>query len=176
MKLGGLEILDRLHNGSITIDPFDEQYLNPNSYDLRLADTLLVYKPCILDMAKEHAVFQVKIPNNGLVLQPRELYLGSTIEHTETVDLIPGIEGRSSVGRLGINIHATAGFGDVGFKGTWTLELSVIRPVRIYAGVRICQIYYEPLLGSFKPYESDKYQGQTLPRPSGLWKESEEWN
>ena len=178
MKLGGLEILKRVRDGSIVIDPFDESQLNPNSYDLRLADTLVTYAhdDMPLDMAKEHDSFQVKIPTEGALLRPGEIYLGSTVEYTETADLIPGIEGRSSVGRLGINIHATAGFGDVGFKGTWTLELSVVRPVRIYAGVRICQIYYEPLMGDFTPYESDKYQGQTLPRPSGLWKEAEEWN
>ena len=178
MKLGGLEILKRVKDGSIVIDPFDEKRLNPNSYDLRLADTLLVYKNknLPLDMAQDRESFPVKIPSEGFRLLPGEIYLGSTVEYTETPDLIPGIEGRSSVGRLGINIHATAGFGDVGFKGTWTLELSVVRAVRIYAGVRICQIYYEPLMGDFMPYESDKYQGQTLPRPSGLWKEAGEWN
>ena len=176
MKLSGLEIMSRVEQGSIVIKPFFPSQMNPNSYDLRLADTLLVYDEQIpLDMAKQPIVSKVIIPANGFVLRPGELYLGSTLEYTESNDLIPGIEGRSSVGRLGINVHSTAGFGDVGFCGTWTLELSVVRPVRVYAGVRICQIYYEPVVGEFIPYKSNKYQGQTLPRPSALWKESEEW-
>lgn len=168
--------MKRQEKGSIVIRPFSPTQLNPNSYDLRLADTLLVYDDQIpLDMAKQPVVSKIVIPTSGFVMKPGELYLGSTVEYTESNNLIPGIEGRSSVGRLGINVHATAGFGDVGFRGTWTLELSVVRPVRVYAGVRICQIYYEPIVGEFIPYRSDKYQGQTLPRPSALWKESREW-
>ena len=84
------------------------------------------------------------------------------------------LEGRSSVGRLGIFIHATAGFGDVGFDGYWTLELSCVQPVRIYPGVEICQIYYHTIDGEYVPYRSGKYQGNTGVQPSMLWKDFRE--
>ncbi len=126
----------------------------------------------VLDMAVDTPTYSLKIPQRGLVLVPGRLYLGSTIEWTETHDCVPCIEGRSSVGRLGINIHSTAGFGDIGFCGNWTLEISVIEPVRVYAGMRICQIHYDPVMGEIThQYASQKYQHQTGPRPSGLWKE-----
>lgn len=176
MKLSGLEIQRRVDDGSVVISPFDAGQLGANSYDLRLSGMLLVYEKGHLDAACDNLVREIEIPDGGFMLEPGELYLGSTIEYTETKDLVPGIEGRSSVGRLGINVHSTAGFGDVGFRGTWTLELSVVRSVLIYAGMRICQIHYEPVLGEFVPYESNKYQGQVGPTPSGLWKESSEWS
>ena len=176
MKLSGLEIQRRVNYGEIVIDPFDSKYLGPNSYDLRLSDTLLVYNDLQLDAKDRNDATQRKIPKNGILLFPGRLYLGSTIEYTETPDLVPGIEGRSSVGRLGINVHSTAGFGDVGFRGTWTLELSVVQPVRIYSSMRICQIFYEPVEGEFSPYDSEKYQGQRGPTSSGLWREANEWS
>jgi dCTP deaminase len=127
----------------------------------------------VLDMARDVPVRELVVPvyPRGLVLIPGRLYLGVTREYTETHRHVPGIEGRSSIGRLGIDVHATAGFGDVGFKGTWTLEISVRHPVRVYADVRICQIYYSPVTGEIAPYTSQKYQGQRDPRPSQLWRE-----
>ena len=127
----------------------------------------------VLDMAERTACYRLTIPEEGLVLVPGRLYLGSTVEYTETRNFVPCIEGRSSIGRLGINIHSTAGFGDIGFCGTWTLELSVVEPVRVYAGVRFAQIHYDTPWGQIKNYESEKYQGQRTPRASGLWKEFE---
>lgn len=176
MKLSGLEIQRKWDYGEIVIEPFNSDHLGPNSYDLRLSDTLLVYDNHSLDAKRQESTTQIKIPKDGILLEPGCLYLGSTVEHTETPGLIPGIEGRSSVGRLGINVHSTAGFGDVGFCGTWTLELSVVQPVRVYAEMRICQIFYEPVEGEFSPYDSEKYQGQRGPTSSGLWKESKEWS
>jgi len=93
------------------------------------------------------------------------------LEYTETHDCVPCIEGRSSIGRLGIAIHSTAGFGDVGFCGTWTLEISVIEPVRVYPFIGFCQISYDTVEGEIRRYNSNKYQGQVTPKPSGLWKE-----
>jgi len=176
MKLGGLEIKRKRDYGEIVIEPFNPDHLGPNSYDLRLSDTLLIYNDLQLDAKSRNDATQRKIPEGGILLFPGRLYLGSTMEYTETPNLIPGIEGRSSVGRLGINVHSTAGFGDVGFCGTWTLELSVVQPVRVYRGMRICQIFYEPVEGDFSPYDSQKYQGQRGPTSSGLWRESEEWS
>ena len=105
------------------------------------------------------------------MIQPNQLYLGRTIERTETHNLVPMIEGRSSIGRLGLFVHVTAGFGDVGFRGFWTLEMFAIQPVRIYPGVPICQIFYHDIRGSITEYSSDKYQDNTDIQPSLLFKE-----
>ena len=126
----------------------------------------------VLDMAQENQFYELVIPKAGLVLVPGRLYLAQTVEYTETRNLVPYIDGRSSIGRLGISIHATAGFGDVGFCGTWTLEIAVVEPVRIYPFVQFCQISYETVLGEVTEYQSTKgYQGQRMPKPSGIWKE-----
>lgn len=170
MILSGKEILRRLGR-DIVIDPFNPAQLNPNSYNLRLGDQLLVYESSVLDMARPNPYRLISIPPEGLVLQPGTLYLGRTLEFTETHNLVPMLEGRSSVGRLGLFIHVTAGFGDVGFRGYWTLEILCVQPVRIYAGVEICQIYYHTLEGEFEEYRSDKYQNNTGIQPSLIWKE-----
>ena len=170
MVLSGHEIKRRL-DGDIVIDPFNESRLNPNSYNLTLHDELMVYEEVVLDMRKANRVRRMSIPHEGLVLQPNQLYLGRTVERTETHHLVPMIEGRSSIGRLGLFVHVTAGFGDVGFCGYWTLEMFAVQPVRIYAGVAICQIFYHDILGSFTEYCSDKYQHNTDIQPSLLFKE-----
>ena len=97
--------------------------------------------------------------------------LARTAERTETHNLVPMIEGRSSVGRLGLFVHVTAGFGDVGFCGYWTLEMFATQPVRIYAGVPICQIFYHEITGDVTEYQSDKYQHNHDIQPSLLFKE-----
>ena len=112
MILSGEEILRRIGN-SITIEPFDEKHLNPNSYNLSLHDELLIYEEVVLDMREVNRVRRLSIPDSGLVLNPNQIYLGRTQERTETHDLVPMVEGRSSVGRLGLFVNVTAGFGDV---------------------------------------------------------------
>ena len=144
MILSGQAIRERLGT-DILIDPFDESQLNPNSYNLQLHDELMVYEEVVLDMAKANRVRRIPIPEEGIVLSPNQLYLGRTAERTTTHQLVPQIEGRSSVGRLGLFVDVTAGFGDVGFSGYWTLEIFAVQPVRIYAGVPICQIFYHEL-------------------------------
>src|SRR5690606_33310908 len=111
--------------------------LNPNSYNLTLHDELMVYEELVLDMAKPNRVRRIALPVDGLTLSPNQLYLGRTAERTTTRNLVPQIEGRSSVGRLGLFVHVTAGFGDVGFSGYWTLEIYAVQPVKIYPGVPI---------------------------------------
>jgi len=170
MVLSGLEIQRQLGT-NILIDPFCESRLNPNSYNLTLHDELMVYEEVVLDMRKANRVRRIGIPPEGLVLHPNQLYLGRTVERTETHNLVPMIEGRSSIGRLGLFVHVTAGFGDVGFCGFWTLEMFAVQPVRIYAGVAICQIFYHDIHGSFTEYQSNKYQNNTDIQPSLLFKE-----
>lgn len=172
MILSGLEIKKEL-NKNIIINPFDESRLNPNSYNLRLHDELLVYKNHNLDMKTPNETEKIKIPAEGLVLETNKLYLGRTLEYTESHKHVPMLEGRSSVGRLGLFIHVTAGFGDVGFCGYWTLEIFCVQPIRIYAGVEICQIYYHSVEGDYVPYKSEKYQNNQGIQPSLLYKDFE---
>ena len=170
MVLSGIEIGNRLGR-DIRIEPYDPARLNPNSYNLTLHDELMIYEEVVLDMRRANRVRRISIPPEGIVLQPNQLYLGRTAERTETHNLVPMIEGRSSIGRLGLFVHVTAGFGDVGFCGFWTLEMFAVQPVRIYAGVAICQIFYHEIQGAFEKYCSDKYQHNTDIQPSLLFKE-----
>ena len=170
MILSGNEIRNRL-GGDIVIDPFEEDYLNPNSYNLTLHHELMVYEEVVLDMRSANRVRRFTIPEDGLVIKPQQLYLGRTAERTRTRNLVPQIEGRSSVGRLGLFVHVTAGFGDAGFCGYWTLEMFSVQPVRIYPGVPICQIFYHEITGEVTEYNSDKYQDNRDIQPSLLFKE-----
>lgn len=170
MILSGKEIQKRLGK-DIIINPFDLINLNPNSYNLRLHNELLVYKDDILDMKKPNETETIIIPDTGLILEPYKLYLGRTYEYTETYNLVPMVEGRSSIGRLGMFIHVTAGFGDVGFCGYWTLEIMVIQKIKIYPFIPICQIYYHTIEGEFENYKSNKYQNNDGIQPSLLYKD-----
>ena len=168
MILTGPEIQKRLDK-DITITPYDPKLLNPNSYNLRLSPDLLVYKEFPLDMKKDNPVEKVQIPEEGLLLEPGKLYLGRTLEFTETKNLVPMLEGRSSIGRLGLYVHVTAGFGDVGFAGYWTLEMHCVHPIRVYAGVQICQVFYHTVEGDIVEYKSGKYQANKGVQSSRLW-------
>ncbi len=169
MILSGQEIQRRL-GGDIVIEGYDPARLNPNSYNLTLHDELMVYEEVVLDMAKPNRVRRLTIPEEGIVLSPNQLYLARTVERTTTHNLVPQIEGRSSIGRLGLFVHVTAGFGDVGFSGFWTLEMFAVQPVRIYAGVPICQIFYHEITGEITEYAS-KYQHNRDIQPSLLFEE-----
>ncbi len=170
MILSGKEIKRRLDK-DIIIKPFDLLQLNPNSYNLRLHNELVVYDEPVLDMKKDHKTSNLIIPQEGLVLEPHTLYLGRTIEYTKTNTLVPMLEGRSSIGRLGLFIHITAGFGDVGFSGYWTLEMFCVQSIRIYPGVEICQIFYHTIEGDYFRYISNKYQNNTGIQASMLYKD-----
>lgn len=172
MILSGKEIKKNL-NDNIIIKPYNEKQLNPNSYNLTLHEQLLVYENQTLDMKKENKAVPLIIPKEGLVLEPHRLYLGRTVEYTESHTFVPMLEGRSSIGRLGLFIHITAGFGDVGFKGFWTLEIFCVQPIRVYPNVEVCQIYYHSVLGDYNTYESGKYQNNNGIQASLLYKDFE---
>ena len=172
MILSGKEIKNKLGK-EIVIEPFSEKQLNPNSYNLKLHNELLIYDETILDMKKQNKVNKIIIPEEGLVLEPGKLYLGRTLEYTATEKYVPMLEGRSSIGRLGLFIHVTAGFGDVGFRGYWTLEIFCVQPIRIYSGVELCQIYYHSIEGDYDMYSSGKYQNNEEVQPSLLYKDFE---
>lgn len=170
MILSGKEIYNNLGE-NIVIYPFNSKQLNPNSYNLKLHKKLVMYEKYSLDMKEELKTKEIMIPDTGYQIEPGILYLGRTLEYTETNKFIPMLEGRSSIGRLGISIHITAGFGDIGFKGFWTLEISCIQPVIIYPFVEICQIYYHEIKGKYNKYKSGKYQDNKDIQPSLLYKE-----
>ena len=170
------EILKAQEAGFIVIEPWlPNLFLGPNSYDVHLAPFLATYKEDILDAKKENELEYHEIPEEGFLLLPNKLYLGSTLEYTETREFIPEIDGVSSTARLGIDVHKTAARGNIGFKGTWTLEITVAQAVRVYAGMPIGQLTY------FKPHgnphypsnkkENDSYAGQIgLPVASQMYK------
>ena len=168
--LTGKEILKQIKKGNIVIEPFDKRRINPNSYNITLSNELLVYDNEMLDAKKKNTTKTIIIPEDGYVLQPNKLYLGRTNEYTKTKKFVPCISGRSSIGRLGICVHITAGFGDVGFEGTWTLEITCVHPVKIYPNMQIGQIYYEKVQGK-KTYYNGKYLGQIKPVASQIQKD-----
>lgn len=168
-------IKEALEKKEIVIEPFRPECLGTNSYDVHLSAHLAVYNDRVLDAKRHNKVQDFKIPEDGFVIQPGTLYLGATEEYTETHSAVPFLEGKSSVGRLGIDIHATAGKGDVGFCNFWTLEISCVQPVRIYAGMPIGQLIYFGVEGDIiNPYNkktSAKYNEKTKkPMESMMWK------
>lgn len=173
MILSGKEIEKEVRNGNIKIEPFDRSKINPNSYNLTLSDELVVYKNKTLDMKENNPTARLIIPKEGLLLQPGRVYLARTVERTFTDKYVPMLEGRSSVGRLGISVHVTAGFGDIGFNGHWTLEITVEQPTVIYPDVEICQIYYHTIKGDYDLYSSGKYQNNTGIQSSMMYKDFE---
>lgn len=153
MILTDAEILKNIEKGLITLKPFRRECLGSNSYDVHLGKTLALYKNEVLDAKAHNQIETFEITSEGYVLMPDQFYLGVTEEYTETLAHVPFLEGKSSVGRLGIDIHATAGKGDVGFCNYWTLEISVKKPVRVYAGMPIGQVIYFSIEGEvLTPY------------------------
>ena len=175
MILTDKQIQKAIDNGEIVIEPFRQGSLGTNSYDVHLGPHLAVYKDKELDARKHNEVQHFEIGEEGFMLQPGELYLGVTEEYTETHKSVPFLEGKSSVGRLGIDIHATAGKGDVGFCNNWTLEISCVKPVRVYAYMPIGQLIYFTIDGSidrlYHTKPGAKYNQRTSrPVESMMWK------
>ena len=168
-------ILESIENGNIVIEPYRPDCLGTNSYDVHLGKYLATYKDTELDAKKHNTIEHFEIPEEGFVLQPGRLYLGVTEEYTETHNSVPFLEGKSSTGRLGIDIHATAGKGDVGFCNHWTLEISVAMPVRIYGGMPIGQLIYFVVDGDIETFYNRKpnakyNQRSDRPVESMMWK------
>jgi dCTP deaminase len=175
MILSDLRILEEIEKGTILIRPYDRSCLGSNSYDVHLGKWLAKYKDEVIDARKHNLIDYFEIPAEGFILQPHVFYLGATLEYTETHAHVPFLEGKSSTGRLGIDIHATAGKGDVGFCGNWTLEISVKQPVRIYRDMPIGQLIYFPVEGEiavkYNQKKDAKYSGQPdKPVESMMWK------
>ena len=166
--------------GRIVIDPFDEACLQPSSIDVKVSNLFRVFRnhtTAVIDVKKELTDLTelVEMPGDEpFVLHPGEFVLGSTLERVAIAnDLVARVEGKSSLGRLGLLIHSTAGFIDAGFDGHITLELSNVAnlPITIYPRMKIGQVSFMTMTTpADKPYGSgargSKYQGQRGPTPS----------
>lgn len=188
MILTGMRIKQAVYAGEIHITPLNEAHIGPNSIDVTLAPVLRCYDDHCLDAKTNHTTWELPIPPEGLVLQPGKLYLGSTVETAVSKKYVPMYEGRSSIARLGVATHITAGFGDIGWgyeriEGrmgpelvctypTWTLEITVVQPVRLYAGMRVGQVYFLEASGGVDMYHG-KYTKQKGPQPSMAYKDFE---
>lgn len=175
MILTDKDIKKEIQKGKIIIKPFRINSLGSNSYDVHLGKNLAIYENKILDAKKHNKTRVIKIPEEGIIIQPGELYLGVTEEYTETHCHVPFLEGKSSIGRLGIEIHSTAGKGDMGFCNYWTLEISAKKPVKIYPGMPIGQIIYfktpNPAEIPYNKKPNAKYtKVSDMPQESMMWK------
>lgn len=185
MILADLDIKEAIKAGKIVIKPYDEKCVQPSTYDLHLENRLLVfdnYETGEIDVKKKVDVSRVvEIKDEGFVLHPGEFILGSTLEYIEMPKDIAGkLEGKSSLGRLGLIIHATAGYVDPGFKGQLTFEISNISrlPIRIYGGMKAAQICFMKMTREVEiPYGDErlgsKYFGQSGPTASMVYKNFE---
>lgn len=180
MILTGSEILKQHEAGRLTIDPFDPAAVGPNSYDVTLAPEVLWYvdsasggKP-LLDARRPTPTEGGRMPEGGFTLVAGRLYLASTVERVGSDCYVTYLDGRSSVGRLGLQIHMTAGRGDLGFAGRWTLELLPAVDVIVYPGMRIGQATFHAVQGEVGgrlyrgKYGSDPAEGATASR---LWRD-----
>lgn len=170
MILSDEKIIEEVKNGNITISDFDPTRVNPNSYDLLLGDYLKVYIDNELDCKTSSETKTIEIPDEGFVLQPGELYLAFTKEIAGSSLYHPQLKGKSSLARKSLNIDCTASFGDVGFINNWTLELFVVKPLRIYKDMKICQIYFTKVYGnvavSYDKKADSKYNGDNKAKES----------
>jgi len=175
MILTNEKIKSEVEKGNIVISPFTIENLGPNSYDVTLNKTLLIYRQSTLDCKKDNSTQKIEISKNGTILLPGQLYIGCTNECATSDKYVPMYEGRSSMGRLGISSHITAGFGDIGWgflssegkrictNPTWTLEITVVKPTIIYPNIRIGQVYFLKTFGSAKVKYTGKYTFQDEP-------------
>lgn len=170
MILTGPEIEREIERQLITIEPFQVQRLNPNSYDFRLGHELLVYEEEVLDPGIENCHRIFTIPEDGYVLSPERIYLGATLEKLGSCEYVPIIRARSSTARLGLFVHVTADLIDLGSIAQLTLQLHAVQPVRIYPEMEIGQVTFWRTCGAKVQY-SGKYQGSTGPVPSKSYKD-----
>lgn len=170
MILTGPKIKSEIKNGTITIHPFSASQLNPNSYDVRLGETILTYTENVLDTKSPNETQKIIIPKTGLVIEPNRLYLGHTVETIATDTYVPIVHGKSSTGRVGLFIHITADLVDIGYKGQYTLMLHATQPVIVYPNMRIGQITFWRVDGDIQLYDG-KYQNGRGPQASEVYKD-----
>lgn len=168
--LTGDEIGRQVELGNIVLENYNPKNLNPNSYNLYSGDTVTVYRDLgVIDLRKPATYEKTttfKINEDGFILRPGTLYLIPSGVYMESTKFEPLITGRSSIGRLGIAVHQEAGFGDIGFKGVWTLQIKVTYPTKIYPKMPIFQVYFLTPHGRITELYHGKYQGSKEAVPS----------
>ncbi|MFD5029351.1 deoxycytidine deaminase [Streptomyces sp. NPDC058405] len=152
MILTGSAIQQAVARGDITIDPFDPDLVNPNSYNYCLGDVLKVTVGTPADPRRETELETIRIPNSGYELRPRTVYLGATVERIGSPRYVPTLIGRSSLGRLGCFLQISADLGQLGAVHQWTLEIVVVQPLTIYPGMRVGQVSFWDRVGAPMPY------------------------
>ncbi len=186
MILASSEISESVQLGLIEIEPYNAAQLNGASYDLTLGNQVRVYDSTVtikpgsikdgtniskkltglLDPRKSNATTLLTMPDSGFVLQPGIGYLLHTRERVKTMRHVPVLDGKSSIGRLFLTVHVTAGYGDPGFDGQYTLEAIAKHRVIVYPGMRICQIRFHTMEGTAKPYsQNGHYVGEKAQGP-----------
>lgn len=171
MILSGLKIKREVKKGNVNINPFDENLLNPNSYNYRLGDILYEMSEEIIDPKKKSKYQKIILTDKGYLLKPHKLYLGSTNEKIGSRKYVTQLIGRSSMGRLGLFLQVTAPLGHVGCYHNWTLELKVVEPLRIYPNMKIGQVTFWEITGKkIKTYETGKYNKHDKPYVSMFYK------
>jgi len=160
--LTGHEIAKQVREGRIQIDPFHEDSISPNSYDLSLGDTIIRYTDDVLDTRRENPCETFPLSNNGLTLMPREFYLGCSKEIVGSKHFVPILHGRSSFARLGLFVHVTADLLDIGYHGNLTFQLFPAHAISVYPGDKIAQVSFWVPEGPITLY-SGKYQGSIGP-------------
>ena len=184
MILSDQDIKKEIKQKRLVITPFNSKSIQPASYDVTLGSEFRIFKntqKAYLDVKEDFGKFMelIKIPSGKpLIVHPREFLLGTTVEKISLPDnLVAQLMGRSSIGRLGIIVHATAGFVDPGFSGNITLEMTNVAniPIALYPGMRIGQISFTklttPAQNPYSPKRGSKYTGQTGPTVSKIWKD-----
>lgn len=168
-------ILDEITKKSILIEPFREECLGPNSYDVHLGRFLITYTSRVLDVRVQNEIEELTIPKEGILLFPGTMYLGVTEEYIESHNHVPFLEGISSASRLGINANASSGKGSIGHCNTWTIDINVVAPIRVYQGMPIAQIFFLKAEGEvdtkYSKLKTAKYRSRSIkPTESMMWK------
>lgn len=179
--LSGKKIIEQVELGNIEIDPFNPEHVNPASVDLTLGSTYKKFFNALhppedlrLDAKVENKMLEFEMGEHGLWLLPNHFYLLHTVERVCAKTFVPVLDGKSSIGRLTVLIHFTAGFGDPGFDGQYTLEVMCVHPTLIYAGMRIAQMRFHTIEGEVEDYkERGNYVGEraTGPVESQSWRQ-----
>lgn len=153
MILTGPAIAAERQRGRIAIDPFEPALINPNSVNYRLGPTLRVHRSPVIDPLSDHPTDEIVIPADGIVLQPRRVYLGTTLERIGSEYFVPSLIGRSSLGRLGVFLQISADLGNLGAVHRWTLEIVVVQTIRLYPQMIVGQVSFWVPDGPVRTYE-----------------------
>ncbi|MFD9688410.1 dCTP deaminase [Kitasatospora sp. NPDC059088] len=165
--LTGPEIVRVRESGVVVLDPFHPRHVNPNSYNLTLGPTLRTYTAPVLDVRQENETVEFAIPQEGIVLEPGRIYLGSSVEVLGSDRCAPIVKARSGIARLGLFVHVTADLIDIGSMGQTTFQLYAVQPVRLYAGTVLAQVTFWESVGEILPYNG-KYMHSRGPQPSQI--------